>query len=43
MSFAKLFGAKKPEAPKVDAEQANAKINEQIENIEMRSKKIEND
>lgn len=43
--FGKLFGAK-PEAPKqakVDVTATNEKLSAQVENIEMRTKKIEND
>ena len=37
----KLFGAKKPEAPKVDINATNEKLNAQIENIDIRTKKLE--
>ena len=41
--FNKLFGAKKQEEAPVDIAQANTKIQEQVDNINMRIKKIEND
>ena len=43
--FGKSFGAEKgkKEEPKVDMHQANDQIKEQIENIEMRAKKIGNE
>ena len=43
--FATLFGAdkKKTAAPVVNVTAANEKLNGQIENIEMRIKKLEND
>ena len=43
--FGKLFGAKPEEkkAPTVDVSQTQEKLNDQIENIEMRKKKIENE
>ena len=40
--FGKLFGAKEqPKQPQVDVAGTKAKLDEQIENIEMRIKKIE--
>ena len=42
--FNKLFGADKPKGPPpVDVAAANEKLNGQVENIEMRIKKLEND
>ena len=41
--FAGLFGAKKPEAPKVDAKAAMASVDKAIEDIELRSKKVEHE
>ena len=41
--FNQLFGAKKKPEAEVDAGVTQEKIREQVENIEMRIKKIEND
>ena len=42
-AFGKLFGAKKKPEAEIDAGATSAKLQEQVENIEMRIKKIEND
>ena len=41
--FGKLFGAKPVEAPKANMNEAVDKLSGQLENIEMRIKKISND
>lgn len=41
--FGKLFGAKPPPVKEVDVGAAAEKLRGQIENIEMRKKKVENE
>ena len=41
-AFGKLFGAKKKAEPEIDASATQLKLQDQVENIEMRIKKIEN-
>ena len=40
--FSKLFGAKEPPKQQINVSSAKEKLENQIENIEMRIKKIEN-